>query len=194
MNQNKKESEKQTAKLTTGNDDNDYFCPECSSLLYPIELIEQPDDITTNTSIEKDDTSFSELKEKNAVNNINNANNAYNKKMSRLNKTVVNDITKNIYMECGQCNYKRVEKTYSTVHYSKYKQADNKSDINLEKSRLSDLLYDKTYLRSNKIKCANEKCPSIKSKKPASILLITSNKHPEIGYICSECKHLWGRY
>ena len=176
----------------------DDFCPECLSLLYPIEIVGAVDEEENIITSEK--SAFNNMDPQDQQQNTNNLNTANKKTINNKKNTTSEEITKNIYMTCHECNYKRIENTFSTVHFSKLKQKDNKSDIFLDKSRLTDLLYDKTYQRSTKIKCENPNCKPINTKTnnkdhiPPHILLITSNKHPEIGYICSACHHIWGRY
>ena len=43
------------------------------------------------------------------------------------------------------------------------------------------------------MECLNLECPSKKTENP-EIIMITNEDFPEISYMCSECKYIWGKY
>ena len=127
----------------------DYFCPNCKSILNPVELVPE----------QKDD-----------------------KKVAR----------KGLYMRCDVCNFLRPSTGFSTTHFTKRSQKDGKT-LNMNPARIADIMYDKTYQVTKNITCVNKECPSRKKGKNPEIVLITSDKHPELGYLCTECKYTWGK-
>lgn len=121
------------------------FCPECSTLLEP-------------------------------VNNLNN------------DEDIVEDDEK-LYLQCHNCMYYEEAKMFSIKYYDNSK---NNNISTIKHNRIGDYKYDPTYLRTKSISCINEKCSSIGKSNP-EIILITSENHPEYGFMCSECTYTWGQ-
>lgn len=133
--------------------DQDDFCPNCRSILNPVEM--------TNDET-KDDVSEVEHK--------------------------------GLYMRCGDCNFSRPASHFSTTHFAKNLHKNDKSTLNMDPVRVADLIYDKTFPVTKSISCVNKKCPSQEKGINPEIVLLSSDKHPELGYLCSECKHIWGKF
>ena len=91
---------------------------------------------------------------------------------------------------CDECGYYEKTNTFSTTHFSKkveeIKYMNNNRMVN-------DYIFDKTFARTKKLECVNSKCSS-RGKNNPEIILLTTDKRPEIGYLCSTCKSLWGKY
>lgn len=107
------------------------------------------------------------------------------------------DEEKGLFLRCAVCAYKRPTNTYRVTHFTK-SFTDNtklttKQGLFMDPYRIRDMIYDNTYLRTMQISCANKECPS-RGKKNPEIMLITSSKHTELGYICSVCKFTWGKF
>lgn len=131
----------------------DDFCPNCKSILNPVEMM--PDENDENDE----------------------------KKESH----------NGLYMRCNECNFSRPAKSFSTIHFTKRLRKGRQSTLNMDPQRVADLIYDKTYPVTQGIQCVNKNCPSRKSGKNPAVVLLTSDRHPELGYLCKECKHIWGR-
>ena len=115
------------------------FCPECSTLLTPIEKKSEKD---------------------------------------------INEL----FLTCDGCSYEEKTNTYLFTHFTKIN-----SDSTLHPSRIQDYIYDMSYERTRKIKCLNDNCSSKNNKNP-EIVMITSEDCPDLSYICTECKYIWGKY
>lgn len=131
--------------------DGDDFCPECQTLLVPIETVEETDE-----------------------------------------KSEKEDNQKVLLLRCDDCGFNRMAKSFSTTHFSKHVNKIE-STLNMDPARVADLLYVKTYPVTQQLACVNKECPSRSGPNPP-IHLITSDKFPERGYICSICKYRWGRF
>ena len=101
---------------------------------------------------------------------------------------------KGLYRRCAECNFARPTASFSTTHFTKRLQKGKQTTLNMDPGRVADLVYDKTYPVTQGISCVNKNCPSKKGKGNPPIVLLTSDKHPELGYLCSVCKHMWGRF
>ena len=123
------------------------FCPECSTLLHPIERIS-----------EYEDTKDSEEEE-------------------------------GLYLTCKECSYSEKTNTFSTVHFTKKVE---KIQYVHPKRIIYDYIFDMTYPRTKSMECANIKCSS-RNKDNPEVVLITSEEHPEIAYLCTVCKNMWGK-
>lgn len=97
---------------------------------------------------------------------------------------------KGLYLKCNKCGHHEKTTSFSTIHFSK-----NTREIKyINKTRMSqDYTRDVRFKRTNQKECINTKCCS-RGKKNPEIVLVTSNKHPEIGYICTECNFTWGKF
>lgn len=96
-----------------------------------------------------------------------------------------------LLMRCTDCAYSTEASSYSAVHFTKRGGAGQQAKggvSGMDPNRVADIIHDKTYQRTMKIKCINPKCTG-----QTEIVLITSNKHPERGYICASCHTTWGR-
>lgn len=128
---------------------NNQFCPNCSTMLRPIEKLKNNEDYDESENFEE-----------------------------------------GLYLECRECFYNEKTNTFSKIHFSKkYK----KIHYIHPKRMVNDYIHDKTYSRTTKIECINNECSS-RNNKNSEIILITSKEHPEIGYLCSECKNIWGKF
>jgi len=137
-------------------DEKDDFCPNCKSILNPVEMTpeEAGDEKVTGNAAQR----------------------------------------KGLYMRCNECNFSRPTQSFSTIHFTKRLRKGKQSTLNMDPMRVSDLMFDKTYPRTNGLQCVNPSCPSSKSSKNPEVVLLTSDKHPELGYLCTICRHMWGRY
>ena len=93
-----------------------------------------------------------------------------------------------LYLVCEDCSYREKTNSFSAFHFSKKEEKTRY----LSKNRISDYIFNKALNRTFKLECINNKCPS-RGKNNPEIVIITSGDHPEIAYICSVCKHVWGR-
>ena len=94
-----------------------------------------------------------------------------------------------LYLECDNCSYHEKTNTYSTVHFSK--KVENVQYAH-PKRIIDDYVFEMTLPRTQTKPCSNFKCPT-RGKKNPEIVLITSEKHPEIAYLCTVCKFTWGK-
>jgi len=94
-----------------------------------------------------------------------------------------------LYLVCGDCSYNEKATTFSTTHFSK---KIEKTQYVHPKRIVSDYIFDMTYTRTESKPCANSKCPSHGKDNP-EIVLITTEEHPEIAYLCTVCKYIWGK-
>jgi DNA-directed RNA polymerase subunit M/transcription elongation factor TFIIS len=133
-------------------DQEDDFCPNCSSILNPVEDIEDESDTEDSKNV----------------------------------------VRRGLFMRCNDCNYSRPALTFSTTHFSKHYKKTGGS-LDMDPTRISDLIYSKTYSFTKSLECVNEECPSKKEKIRPEIMLITSENHPELGYLCTMCKAIWGK-
>jgi len=128
------------------------FCPDCSTLLHPIEKFNKLD------SKESDDEE---------------------------------ELEDGLYLKCGDCSYSEKAPTFSTTHFSK--RGENEQNSHVHPKRISlDYMFDMTYPRTKSKPCANSECPSRGEDNP-EIVLITNGEHPEIAYLCTVCKYIWGK-
>jgi DNA-directed RNA polymerase subunit M/transcription elongation factor TFIIS len=130
--------------------DQDDFCPECKSILNPVEMM--PEEV----GLQGD--------------------------------------RKGLYMRCDDCNFSRPAESFSTTHFTKRIHQNKKGALNMDPVRVEDLIFDKTYQVTNNLPCVNKDCPSRKTGKNPPVVLVTSDQHPELGYLCSECKSMWGKF
>ena len=120
------------------------FCPECSTLLHPEEIIDgNNDDVETLNGL---------------------------------------------YMVCSECSYKEKTNSFSMYHFTN--KVEKIQYIN-PRRLVEDYIYDMTYPRTKTRSCTNVSCPTIGKENPI-IILITSEDHPEIAYLCTVCKNIWG--
>lgn len=131
----------------------DDFCPDCQTLLVPIETV-----------VDSEESDRKEREDQNKV----------------------------LLLRCDDCGFGRVAKSFTTIHFSKH---TNKmeSRLNMDPERVADLLYEKTYAVTQQKPCLNKECPSHGKANPP-IHLISSDKFPELGYICSVCRYRWGKF
>jgi DNA-directed RNA polymerase subunit M/transcription elongation factor TFIIS len=94
-----------------------------------------------------------------------------------------------LYLVCDDCNYSEKITTFVVKHYSKKLE---KSQYAHPKRIVSDYIYDMTYSRTSTKICSNIECQSRGGGNP-EIVLITSEDHPEIAYLCTVCKYIWGK-
>jgi len=94
-----------------------------------------------------------------------------------------------LYLVCGDCSYNEKAITFSATHFSKKKE---KTQYVHPKRIIADYIYDMTFKRTKSQPCANKDCPSRKKENP-EIVLITNEDHPEIAFLCTTCKHIWGK-
>lgn len=94
-----------------------------------------------------------------------------------------------LYLVCDDCNYSEKITTFVVKHYSMKLE---KSQYAHPKRIVSDYIYDMTYSRTRTKICSNIECQSRGSENP-EIVLITSEDHPEIAYLCTVCKYIWGK-
>jgi DNA-directed RNA polymerase subunit M/transcription elongation factor TFIIS len=93
-----------------------------------------------------------------------------------------------LYLVCGECSYKEKTNSFSTFHFSNKVE---KIQYIHPKRLVEDYIYDMTYPRTKTKSCTNLKCPTYGKENPI-IVLITSEDHPEIAYLCTVCKNIWG--
>ena len=91
-----------------------------------------------------------------------------------------------LYMVCGECSYQEKINYFSAPHFNKEIKTNSKPIRVAE-----DYIYDVTFARTKTLECINVKCPS-KGKDNPEVVLITSDKRPEIAYLCKICKYRWG--
>jgi DNA-directed RNA polymerase subunit RPC12/RpoP len=147
----------------TPEENDDIFCPDCSSILNPTVLTEK---------------SFKNSEDENTLHDT--------PKNIEKGKEILG-----LYMVCSSCGYKIKKNRFSTIHFTKKVQEHN---LNMNSMRIADLIFDKTYQRTMKIECVYENCPSKNDGTNPEIVLITSNKHPELGNLCTVCKNIWNKY
>ena len=93
-----------------------------------------------------------------------------------------------LYLVCKECSYKEKTNSFCTYHFSNKVERDQY----INPLRLvNDYIYDMTYPRTKTKSCINLKCSTYGKENPI-IVLITSEYHPEIAYLCTVCKNLWG--
>jgi DNA-directed RNA polymerase subunit M/transcription elongation factor TFIIS len=94
-----------------------------------------------------------------------------------------------LYLVCDDCGYDEKINTFVAKHFSK----KNEKTQYVNPTRITnDYIYDMTYSRTRTKICSNIKCSSRGGKNP-EIVLITSEDHPEIAYLCTICKSMWGK-
>jgi|688.fasta_scaffold1151612_2 DNA-directed RNA polymerase subunit M/transcription elongation factor TFIIS len=96
--------------------------------------------------------------------------------------------TSGLYLVCGECSYKEKTNSFSTYHFSNKVE---KIQYIHPKRLVEDYIYDMTYPRTKTKSCTNSTCPTNGKENPI-IILITSEDHPEIAYLCTVCKNIWG--
>jgi DNA-directed RNA polymerase subunit M/transcription elongation factor TFIIS len=97
---------------------------------------------------------------------------------------------KGLYSKCNQCGHYEKTNTFSAIHFSK----NTKKIKYINKARMTkDYVFDKRYKRTKQKECVNTSCSS-RGKQNPEIVLITNNKQPEIGYLCTECNFIWGKF
>lgn len=94
-----------------------------------------------------------------------------------------------LYLVCDDCGYSEKITTFVAKHFSKKLE---KSQYVHPKRIVNDYIYDMTYSRTRSKLCSNIECPSRGNENP-EIVLITSEDHPEIAYLCTTCKYIWGK-
>jgi len=129
---------------------NNKFCPDCSTLLHPMEKFKDGD------TKESDDDEETE---------------------------------EGLYLVCGDCSYSEKTTTFSATHFSKKVE---KTQYVHPKRIIEDYIFDMTLPRTRSKSCSNPKCPSRDNDNP-EIVLITAEDHPEIAYLCTVCKFIWGK-
>jgi len=99
------------------------------------------------------------------------------------------DFEEGLYLICKECSYREKTNTYSKIHFTK--KIEKTQYVN-PKRIVYDYMYDMTLPRTRSIQCVNKECPSRNGNNP-EIVLITSEEHPEISYLCTICKNIWGK-
>ena len=94
-----------------------------------------------------------------------------------------------LYLVCDDCGYSEQINTFVANHFSK---KSEKTQYVHPKRIANDYIYDMTYSRTKTKNCSNSECSSIGNENP-EIVLITSDDHPEIAYLCTTCKYIWGK-
>lgn len=94
-----------------------------------------------------------------------------------------------LYLVCNDCSYSEKITTFVAKHFSKKLE---KSQYVHPKRIANDYIYDMTYSRTRTKLCSNIECKSRGNENP-EIVLITSEDHPEIAYLCKTCKYIWGK-
>ena len=93
-----------------------------------------------------------------------------------------------LYLSCDGCFYKERTDSFKTFHFSnKIERIEPIHHLRL----VNDYIYDVAYQRTKTKPCNNKNCATYGKENPI-IVLITSEHHPEIAYLCTECKHIWG--
>jgi DNA-directed RNA polymerase subunit M/transcription elongation factor TFIIS len=100
--------------------------------------------------------------------------------------------TKKLHLVCEDCGYNKEASHFSTTHYSTRMKTDG--SLHMDPARIQDLIYDKTLPHTSCVPCTNNECPSKKSKQNPEVVLLKFENHLELGYLCSVCKYIWGRY
>ena len=93
-----------------------------------------------------------------------------------------------LYLVCDDCFYHEKAITFSATHFSK---KIEKTQYVHPKRIITDYVYEMTFKRTKEKICPNENCPS-RGKANPEIILITNEFHPEIAFLCTECKYVWG--
>ena len=94
-----------------------------------------------------------------------------------------------LYLVCEDCSYREKINTFAAKHFTKKLE---KSHYVNPKRIANDYIYDMTYSRTRTKVCSNNDCSSKGNENP-EIVLITSEDHPEIAYLCTTCKYIWGK-
>lgn len=94
-----------------------------------------------------------------------------------------------LYLVCGECSYREKTESFTAHHFSK---KIEKIQYVHPKRIVEDYIYDMTFPRTRSKVCSNKECPSQGKENPI-IVLITSENHPEIAYLCTDCKYIWGK-
>ena len=94
-----------------------------------------------------------------------------------------------LYLSCKECSYLEKTNTFSTIHFTKKVE---KIQYVHPKRIISDYMYDMTLPRTRTKECSNSQCSS-RNKDNPEIILITAEEHPEIAYLCTVCKFIWGK-
>lgn len=126
----------------------DEFCPNCKSILLPVELDEE----------DLEDTEYKES---------------------------------GLYLRCNNCSFARPTNYFTTTHFTKG--VTQKNVLNVDPARIKDLKYSKEYEFTKQLPCANKDCTMKKGENP-EIMLIKTDKSVELGYLCTECDYLWGKF
>lgn len=96
----------------------------------------------------------------------------------------------NLYLVCNECMYSEKALTFSVVHSTRKVE---KTMYANPKRLVQDYMYDVTLPRTMQKPCVNPECET-KGKANPEIILITSEKHPEIANLCTVCKNIWGNF
>lgn len=94
-----------------------------------------------------------------------------------------------LYLVCEDCFYREKTTTFSATHFSK---KIEKTQYVHSKRIINDYIYDMTFKRTRSKSCSNDKCPSHGKANP-EIVLITNEDYPEIAFLCTVCKYIWGK-